>query len=398
MANLNLKKEIDTFNQLIKDRQERISLDYTKFFSKKPAFVTYYNQNQLASTYESSLDDTVGLLGEDSPIRFNKIEEFPLYNFSGTDSVSEDETDFGLNTVIEGEAVIIPQMIQPYEEDFFVVTHDSEKHVFKVNNVEIDRISGHKFFKISFALIQQEESEIIDKVTEEYIVDYDNIGTQHKSVIPTTDYVLLNSVNDIYDMINDFFVRSFYHEGLNFFYFEVNGAKTYDPVATIFAKNHKLFEKVNKKDILDSIFLDEIVFNKEFYKTYIRDLYNTSIFYCLENKVQNPFARFFTAMDNPNTGNELDFESDHYDVAALLGDTYEIFDQEFVDHFVSGTVFGDPSRLYEDYIIDYMIGHLKKDEIIERTSQLNFTDDYKDFYKMLTVLFILVSFRNNIIK
>ena len=69
----------NTLDSLIKASNEKISNPYYKFSDKKPTKVTYYKQNKEKST----LDQASGLygehVGEQSPFKFNKINNFLLY-------------------------------------------------------------------------------------------------------------------------------------------------------------------------------------------------------------------------------------------------------------------------------------------------------------------------------
>jgi len=78
-----------------------------------PIFVTYYNKNVSASEQDQPLETVKDLLGYESPIKYNKINDFPLYLASESNPTIDIDEAFGLNTESTGEAVILPNTIKP---------------------------------------------------------------------------------------------------------------------------------------------------------------------------------------------------------------------------------------------------------------------------------------------
>ena len=52
---------------------------YSKYLDSNPLFITYYSLNVTMSTADVGLNNIYDELGPKSPLRFNKITEFPVY-------------------------------------------------------------------------------------------------------------------------------------------------------------------------------------------------------------------------------------------------------------------------------------------------------------------------------
>ena len=128
--------------------------DFSKYIEGTPTFVTYYAKDIKASTADVTLQGVHELIGNNSPIKYNKIKHYPIYNIEELmPEMNYDEED-GSSTNIEGSAVIIPNAgMKPLEDDFFIIEYDKRKILFQVDNVEIGSIADKVLYKyISFIL------------------------------------------------------------------------------------------------------------------------------------------------------------------------------------------------------------------------------------------------------
>jgi hypothetical protein len=410
MAKLCFKKESDFFQEAILDRQEKISIDYTRYFSTKPTFVTYYSKNHKYSTAESSLDDTVGLIGRDSPIKFNRIDDLPIFEFEGTENISLEETDHGLNSEVTGSGIIIPRMIEPMEEDFFYVKHEKENYLFRVNEVEEDKISGEKFYKISFSIIQQQKEELEDQVVKEYIVNYDNIGTEYKPVIETAFQELLTTLVSTQGSIIAFIKEYFYHESLNFLKFKQGLEWIFDPVATKIVMDYELLERLDKKDILNSIYLDQLemgglknvlineplknklnYFNLLISQTKVKD---EEKIVCCFSTIHNPFANELNFIYS----NELGYEGYTFFVAAYAGyiDDNRFLPLDIEEHIISNELYTEENTKF-NFLIKYFNNELTESNFVEYLEEIELDDTLVDFFICISLLFIIKKFYNKIL-
>lgn len=92
---------------------------FSKYLQKNPVFVTYYAINQQLSRADTGTGSVKEQIGTSSPIRYNEIKEFPVYNLSDMKpDIQNDETEgLDINMDLSG-IVILPNTITPCPDDF----------------------------------------------------------------------------------------------------------------------------------------------------------------------------------------------------------------------------------------------------------------------------------------
>ena len=155
---------------------------YSKYINSVPNFVTYYSRDYIESTEDSGMGTVNEIVGDESPTRYNKINNFPLYGVE--DSTPELNVDGinGLGLINEGSAVIIPDTIVPRPDDLFIFSYSEDteeaKLIYRVTDVNITAIDSNTFYQITYNSTPYDE-EILEKkqISDNYELIYDNIST-----------------------------------------------------------------------------------------------------------------------------------------------------------------------------------------------------------------------------
>lgn len=231
--------------------EDRLNTQVARFLEKSPTYVTYYNISDVRSTVDLGFSNIEGLLGEDSPLRFNEIKDFPVYGLDPIQLRLED-LDQGLDSSYEGELVILPNTIQPTPNDFFTINYMSKEYVFMVTGVDYDTIKSNNYYKIDFS-VKDIDYEVFEKlrkqVVEKYTCINTNIGTEDKAIIQNDINEALEKIKNIYNNIAKRYGMYFYKQKYNSFIFKNNsGYRIYDRYLSAFIQKHKLFN--NKDDHL----------------------------------------------------------------------------------------------------------------------------------------------------
>lgn len=239
--------------------EDRINSQISRFLDKSPIFVTYFHLNVNETTTDGGFKDVEEIIGDRSPLRFQKIENFPIY---GLDQIvlALQEFDQGLDTEYNGEAVILPNTIKPLQNDFFMINHVKGSFIFRVNEIQYDSIRPDNFYKIGFKfeyLDETKEEELNNQVEEKYTCILQNIGSEDTCIIREDYKEQLDKLDEMYsDMVNTY-KAIFYSERYNCFLGESDslaGVKLYDPLQTVFFNKHKL---LNKKEDYNTLYLSE---------------------------------------------------------------------------------------------------------------------------------------------
>lgn len=82
---------------------------------RKPVIVTYYNINKDYSSLDPGAKIAYDNIGDNTPLRFNKIDDFIIYGFNKIELQTEIE-EFGYEAnKIEGDCFVLPNTIVPTE-------------------------------------------------------------------------------------------------------------------------------------------------------------------------------------------------------------------------------------------------------------------------------------------
>lgn len=237
--------------------ENRINSPLTRFLDKSPTFVTYFHINVNETTVDEGFRDIEDIIGNKSPLRFQKIENFPMYGLEQV-ILNITESEQGLDTEYSGDCVILPNTIKPLQNDFFMINYVHDSFLFRVTEVQYDNIRPDNFYKISFRFefLDEEKVEAIDEqVEEKYSCILENIGSENNCIIQDEYLTQLNLIDDMYnDMVNTYKVI-FYNDRYNCFLGDSDeGFRLYDPLQTVFMNKHKI---LNKKNNLSTIILSE---------------------------------------------------------------------------------------------------------------------------------------------
>jgi len=397
MAKILVKNEKVIFQNKINDYLRKSTEDYSRYFEGRPTFVTYYHKNDIRSSYEGTLDHAIEIIGELSGVRYNKIENFPLYNLPQLD-LNLDETEFGLNTEMNGEGVVSPKVgMEPLVDDYFILDGLPERYLFRVTKVEQDKFSGKQFHKIAFNLEFFEEEKIEQQVVETYIAGYDDFD----GMLTKADKLILEELNLITENLQDYAIKYFYNEQLNFFFMRLNDNKSfYDAYWTKFSKENRLFIRPEMKSSINNIYLEELDITQGTQTIIFDSGYKHTIFYYILNK--NPDLYKFNSMyimTNTNQANELSYEGLNYLIGMHAENReFKYFKDDFKSRVLENNLYpATDENSIENFIIKFMNNKIDKNNISEEASLIDLNYDLKTFMAIPLILKIIDEIRNKLI-
>src|SRR5699024_2456631 len=92
---------------------------YSKYQETAPNFVTYYKLDHSESTSDYGLDNVEEIVGKNSPLKYNKIKNMPLYSVETmSPNFDYDEESGPSMEGTDSEAIILPETIEPSVNDF----------------------------------------------------------------------------------------------------------------------------------------------------------------------------------------------------------------------------------------------------------------------------------------
>lgn len=258
--------------------EERLHSHMNKYVENGAILVTYYSQKESASTVDRGLQDIDELFGKKSPLRYNKILNFPLYGFGQTNPENSDEQqieDFN----VEGECIIIPSTIEPRPLDFFVINHLKMRGIFEITNVTYDSMKVDGYHKISYRLVSTADktiSDIENNTVAVYHTDLNAIGSDVNPIIKEDDFVYRKRVQLMLNQMITSYRSMYYNSRHNCFLFKdpKSGYDIFDMCGNEFMAKYSLMNPENISNV--------IVLNNKLRDINIPFYYNNSIYYWLE--------------------------------------------------------------------------------------------------------------------
>jgi hypothetical protein len=368
--------------------------DFSRFIEGSPNFVTYYSKDISASTEDIPLQGVLETVGSESPLKYNRIENFPVYNldeFNPATSVGEN----GISTEIESTGIILPDTIQPLPNDYFLVGYLNEDYLFRVVNVETNSINNRVFYRISY-ILSNDSLNILEErqVTDSYRVVYENLGKKEKSVIKETDFLLLDKLDDRFQDLQENYVKLFYNKDYNSFIFR---NYMYDNFLARFINQNSLF--ISTKTYMKNIHVEPIL--REDFEAY--EMYEQTVFSALEkrsarelqdivydlNEIKQP-GSIFAIFRNRYAINRMDYRvADDRDVNFLVK-------KDFLKDVNESTVLEGEDLVLPNFIVQYLNSTLSGDELVGYLDGRKFKLARLNYTLIPCILFILKEMKQDI--
>ena len=218
------------------------------FSSNPPTFVTYYSLSVTDGSVDPSLRGADEIIGKDSPLVYARIDNLPIYSLSQLDLNRDFDDVVGSATgEISGEAYTLPSSIEPRENDYFVLEHTEARHLFRVVSVNVDRIEGIAYHKLSFILDEgmETESRLNDQLTKdgEYEFDMDGVGVDEApAIIQKVGKRLRNELAAVLDNLKKWYITSYYDENYGALtHTSPDGFLVHDPMLDYFVRKREVF-------------------------------------------------------------------------------------------------------------------------------------------------------------
>lgn len=281
--------ETKLINDNVFKYEEKLNSPLNRFLDKSPSFVTYFHINNEETTADQGFLDTEALLGDKSSLRFNQINNMPIYGLEQV-QIQLAEEDQGIDGSYEGEAVMIPGTVKPLPNDFFVINHLRQYFLFRLTGIAYDTIRPDGYTSIQFKLQSIDASSLAklkNQTIDTYDCIYENIGTDNKAIILSEDHQRITNINKMYEEIVSMYISIYYNERYNCLLgsFKNDGTVLYDPLMSVFIDKHGLFNSNNN--------YSAIVLGEQFTDTKREFKYETSIYRFFERRDIQKIEKFF---------------------------------------------------------------------------------------------------------
>lgn len=396
----NTKRYEDTVVSLSDGLKNRLKNPYYAFTDKKPIIVEYYNRNIHQSTLDESTKLQEDIIGSKSPARYNLIHNASVFGNGIRLEQSLEIGEVGLeSSPLEIELYVLPDTFVPYQEDFLIIPHSGKTHLYKVTSVTPDTLeNGANFYKINIKYWTKTGIADIDKqVVEEYEMVVNYVGTAYKSVIKSSEYDLIEKLDDVLYKLFTYYNSLFFKEKVqchvctkditSFFY---------DPYLYEFIIRNEVFTNKGSYVYIGQPIELPATFGFKYDRTFFRAVEEGDIKYFKEHstcakRITQPFTLFTTRKE--------EYYYIDYDSPGFYDEQMSVIDPDLVAAIKNNELFKpDSNKEFYNIIVKYFNGSKITLNDIDTIEKLNYLDSDYLYYAIPEVMFIIEKNIKNILK
>lgn len=394
--NTQYKETIDNLTMMSKDL---LNNSLYKFNDKKPTRVKYWNTNKKKSTLDPGSKLAMADTGDESPIRYNTIDDLFLFGLPRME-INFENGDFGLEAEgISGECYLMPNTIEPYPGDFFQIEYMFDgPWIFKVISVNRDTFAtGSTVWKLEYKLELHSDESIKDNVVDEFVAIDVQQGTNVKSVVQKKKYFKAVELDDLASNLKRYYLDLFFSEPVQTLIYKwLNESNMYDPFMIEFIKRNGILE--NGSDEYTYI-QHQTTLGNTFAIDYDRTIYRAFELHdkkALSASVYVSQAEYINSMSTVFYLRYEDyFVLDYKPIVGISPGPFncrnyiEIFPEDLVYAIIDDTEIIDDNRLYQNIFIKYFNNRDIAKEDLDNIGRIKY-DFAKDiFYMIPFVIFVL---------
>jgi len=270
--------------------ENRLHTRMNKYIENGALLVKYFSINQNSSTVDRGLQSIDALFGSQAPLRYNIINDFPLFGFGQTNPENDSENNME-DIINNGTCLIIPSTIVPQPNDFFIINHLKQDALFKVTGVTYDSMKQDGFYKIEYVLQSTSKETInmlMQQVVDNYHTELSAIGTSDMNpIIKEDDFIYRNKILQMMNQMMMSYRALFYNDRHNCFLYHdpKSGLDWFDVCGSEFIAKHGLMNPQNSMRV--------IVLNDKLKDPQFPYYYNHSIYKWLELDAPDRFLSNF---------------------------------------------------------------------------------------------------------
>jgi len=233
------------------------------------------------------------------------------------------------------------------------------------------------------------------QVTETFKVVYENLGKQAKSVIKTSDFLLLSRSDDAKERLKDIYTTLYYNERFNTFLFKDT---IYDNHLMRFIEKNELFIKT--KTFLKNIHVEPLL--KESNETMFQ--YDETLFSAVETKSTKYLNGFYFNTERVKDKNSaFGLYSNMYTIWKVRYreveplESFDVIPPTIKEDIDNDVEFTNPKLFLLNYIADYLNNKLNNEGIVAFAESLRPKSSLENYLLIPCILYILKELENSIL-
>lgn len=381
---------IDTTTSLLGTMKNALKNNYYKYSDKPPTPVEYFHINRDASTLDEGSKLAYNTVGEDSPFLYNRITNMIIL---GLDQMSFqfNNDEFGVKSEpIEGEGTILPNIIEPYPDDQFIITYDNNQIIFKITHVDPDTLNdGANGYRIQFRLSTATRASLMKQVIEDFELIISNIGTNFNPLLKSKVVDYIKELDSVIIDLKLYYKQIFYNKRVQTFTFKYLESNFYDPYLIEFIRKNKLMSRDGEYIHIQHQTSLEPMFPMNYKKTMFSFLEEKDVSHIdgyryrgAGKLITNKFNIFYSRME------------EYYEMYYDYLQDYEFIKQipcfrdEFIDHIGKGELFEVRLTFY-NIILKYLYDKDITINDLDNLDKINYENNPTLFYAIPCIIYCL---------
>lgn len=269
--------------------ENRLRSHMNKYNEGGELLTTYFSQDENSSTVDRGLGDIDHLFGKQAPLRYIRIMNLPLNQFTPTTPENTEESQIE-DVSVEGDAVIFPTTIVPKKLDFFIVNHVKMTALFQVTAVQYDTMKVDGYYKIHYRL-HSTSKEVIDSLMTQVVrtcyTDLNAIGSNRNPIIEEDNFVLRTKIEKMLCGMIQSYRSMFYDKRHNCFLYEDSdqGIRCFDVCGNDFMAKYAIVNYYNSPEVI--VLNSKLKYNRANFE------YNNSVYHWIEADCPDRFIQKF---------------------------------------------------------------------------------------------------------
>lgn len=389
----------ETVGKITSFSSELINNTFYTLNDKKPTIVTYYNINKADSTLDPGSKLAYDNIGGNSPIRYNKINDFIIYGFNKVELQTEND-EFGLEAEkISGDCYILPNTIKPIEGDYFEVEHIKDSTwLFIVTDVQQDTLmNGSNVYKITYKLEYVDNERLQNQVIGDFKLIEKREGTNVIKVVETTKFEKAKVLDEKAVMLKYYYNELFYNKKVQtFIYRDLTEWQTYDPFMIEFLIRNKILDNgldsyihvCHQIDVNKTFTIDyDKTFYRAFEKKSISDLMK-SLYNIIPEEIKAYGTTFAGRYETYFKTNYINTQKPGYTLATIPAELiYDVEENKIIDENIEDLNVSIP--LWKNIIVKYFNGGDITEKELESINEIKFEYAPEAFYFVPLLIFCI---------
>lgn len=220
MGNL-YDKTVDTTNKLLANQNRGYYKNNIRRMESKPIFCTYYNISNADSTVSKGMGQVNDFISEKSPVRYNKINNVPIYAFKEFNRETRKTDIKGITIELDNEG-LIPSSFNPLTGDFLIIAIPSGPTLlFKVTVADPTNVlqDPHYRLRYTYYAALSKEPEKFAQLDKQCVNEYDfvltNVGDNKASLLDIGTIAYIKRLVAVFGKLNREYLEAFYDDTNN---------------------------------------------------------------------------------------------------------------------------------------------------------------------------------------